>query len=202
MTFVSLRVGEGKHLLAYPIRQGQFLNIASTQPAVHVTDATGKFVVPVKPDEWLACFGKWDPFLVKILSKLPEEGILEWKLCDLPPIETWLYPGGRIALLGDASHPMLPSAAQGAGMGIEDGAAVAEFLARAADKSQIPAVMRAWQAMRLPRTTAIVDVGRLNAANWHAKGDAANVGPALNNGWLYDVRAEARKFPLNLANGH
>lgn len=190
------RVGNGKHLLGYPIRHGEFYNIASTQAEVYTSAAEGKYVVPVSAKVFQETFADWDPLLVKILQRVPEQGTLEWKLADLAPMDTWLFAGGKIALLGDACHPMLPSAAQGAGMGIEDGAAVAEFLARAKDASEIPVVLKAWERMRLPRCSGVVDTGRAQAKKWHEKDPDQGEAPAYLATWGYDVVSEAKKFPL------
>ncbi|CZR56825.1 uncharacterized protein PAC_06714 [Phialocephala subalpina] len=185
-------VGDGCHILGYPIRQGEYYNLVSTQSAIHTTGP--KFVVPVPPSEFHGRFAHWDPLLEKILRHLPQENVLEWKLCDLAPMDSWIFPGGKIVLIGDASHAMLPSAAQGAGMGIEDGAAIAEILARVESKEQIPAALKAFQDLRLPRCTEVVDIGRQNAKKWHQKD--ARGGTVTDDTWNYDVQAEARRVPL------
>ena len=187
-------MGEGCHILGYPIRQGEFFNLVSTQPAVHTKGS--KFVVQVSPSEVVDHYKNWDPKLVAILKNLPEENVLEWKLCDLEPMESWIFPGGKIILLGDASHAMLPSAAQGAGMGIEDGAAIAELLARASDRVQIPAILKTFESLRLPRCTDIVDSGRQNAKKWHGKD--AKGGTVTNEMWNYDVKGAAKSMQLEV----
>jgi salicylate hydroxylase len=154
-------------------------------------------VVKVTPTEFHDRFEHWDPMLEKILRKLPTDNVLEWKLCDLEPMQSWIFPGGKIALMGDASHAMLPSAAQGAGMGIEDGAAVAELLARAENKSQIPSILKTWQNLRLPRCTYIVDSGRQNAKKWHEKD--AKGGTVTDAMWDYDVKREANSIQIEEA---
>lgn len=190
------RVGDGKHILAYPIRRGEFYNIVSTQPEVNTSAEDGKYVVPATAKEFQETFASWDPLLVKVLSKIPEDGILEWKLADLAPMDTWIFPTGKIALLGDACHAMLPSAAQGAGMGIEDGASVAEFLARAEDKSQIPLVLKSWEQMRLPRCTQVVNTGQAHAKKWHEDDPKEGEAKSYVGARAYDVVAEAKAFPL------
>ncbi|CZR65127.1 uncharacterized protein PAC_15027 [Phialocephala subalpina] len=136
-------VGEGCHVLLYPIRQGEYLNVVATQPANHTKGP--KYVVSTDPKKFLDRYKNWDSTLVGVLERLPKDNLLEWKLCDLEPMETWLFPGRKIALLGDASHAMLPSAAQGASMGIEDCSAIAELLARAEHRDQIPQVLKAFR---------------------------------------------------------
>jgi len=186
------RIGKGCHILGYPIRQGEFYNLVSTQPAKHTKGP--KYVVPIDPSEFVDQYKDWDPKLVAILNRLPKENVLEWKLCDLEPMDSWVFPGGKIVLLGDASHAMLPSAAQGAGMGIEDGVAIAELLARATNREQIPAILKTFENLRLPRCTYIVDSGRQNAKKWHEKD--AKGGTVTDEMWEYDVKGAAREISL------
>ncbi|PVH84302.1 FAD/NAD(P)-binding domain-containing protein [Cadophora sp. DSE1049] len=187
-------VGEGCHILVYPIRQGEYLNVVATQPANHTKGP--KFVVPIGPQEFLDRYKHWDLTLVRILERLPKDNLLEWKLCDLEPMETWLFPGEKITLLGDASHAMLPSSAQGAGMGIEDGCAIAELLARAQSRDQIPQVLKAFEKLRLPRCTEIMDSGRQNAKKWHKEN--AKGGTVTDSMWEYDVKSAAQSIPLEV----
>ncbi|KAK5321988.1 hypothetical protein LTR43_007331 [Exophiala xenobiotica] len=185
-------IGEGNHVLVYPVRQGQWLNIVLNQPAIHTRGSN--FVVQVDPAEIAEVYKGWNPTLTKVIQSLPKENVLEWKLCDLEPLESWVFPGGKIALLGDAAHAMLPSAAQGAGMGIEDGACIAEILARLTDRSQIPAALMAYQDLRRPRCTYVVDSGRQNAKKWHE--DNAKGGTVTDAIWDYDIKAESRRVPI------
>jgi salicylate hydroxylase len=171
------------------------LNLVATQPANRTKGA--KYVVPVDPQECVDRYKHWDSTLVRVLERLPKDSLLEWKLCDLEPMETWLFPGGKIALLGDASHAMLPSAAQGAGMGIEDGGAIAELLTRAKHRDQIPLVLKAFENLRLPRCTYIVDSGRQNAKKWHTEN--AKGGTVTDSMWEYDVKGAAQNMPLVVA---
>jgi len=195
MLMIPRRIGEGCHILGYPIRQGEYFNLVATQPANHTKGP--KYVVPIDPKEFFDHYKHWDPKLVAILKKLPQENVLEWKLCDLAPMESWLFPGGKIVLMGDASHAMLPSAAQGAGMGIEDGGAIAELLARAESRDQIPVILKTFENLRLPRCTNIVDSGRQNAKKWHEKD--AKGGTVTEAMWEYDVKGAAQSVPLAFA---
>ena len=62
------------------------------------------------------------------------EQVFKWALFDRPPLETWTR--GRVTLLGDAAHPMLPFMGQGAGQSIEDGLVLARCLAADRDDPQ------------------------------------------------------------------
>lgn len=187
------RVGAGRHALAYPIRKGEVLNVVTTQPAVQT--AGPKYVVKADPAEIVEMYAGWDPLLIKIFQRLPADGVLEWKLCDLEPLDSWIFPGQKIVLIGDAAHAMLPSAAQGAGMGIEDGAAFAELLARARSQADIPACLDAFQRLRLPRCTEVVDTGRQNVKKWHATEEVKG-GTVTDAIWDYDVKTAARNAEI------
>ena len=169
------------------------MNIVLNQPAIHTKGQN--FVVQIDPAEIAEVYSGWHPTLMKIIQALPKENVLEWKLCDLESLDSWVFPGGKIALLGDACHAMLPSAAQGAGMGIEDGVCVAELLARLTDSSQIPVALKAYQSLRLPRCSLVVDSGRQNAKKWHEK-DNVKGGTVTDDIWDYDIKGESRKYPL------
>ncbi len=164
-----------------------------TQPAINAKGET--YIVKDDKSVVLNEYAGWDPRLLKILNNLPEK-VLEWKLCDVEPMDNWTLPGGKIVLLGDAAHAVLPSASQGAAMAIEDGGAIAELLARAENKSQIDAVIKAFQKLRMPRTADVAASGRRNVARW--KKDDTHEESTNDHIWDYDVKAEARKFSIEL----
>ena len=51
----------------------------------------------------------WDPTCRAIIEKTPEDAIIDFKLVYRDPLPSWISKGGRIALLGDAAHPFLPT---------------------------------------------------------------------------------------------
>ena len=73
----------------------------------------------------------WDEKLRTIFQSIPDEKLIDWKLLWRDPVASWVSKNGRIALLGDAAHPHLPSSGQGAAQAIEDGATVGAVLDRA-----------------------------------------------------------------------
>ncbi len=163
------------------------------QPSVRAVGS--KYVVSVDPADVLEEYKDWDPRLVALTKHLPKDGVLEWRLCDLHPLENWIFPGGKIVLIGDASHAMLPSAAQGAAMGIEDGAAIAELLARADSKADLPRILRTFQNLRRDRCIDVVENGSRDARSWHDKDDP-KYKPTSNWVWVYDIKTAAREIPL------
>ena len=80
-----------------------------------------------RPDVLRREFAGWDPRIESLLSQV--QATFRWALYDREPLPTWTK--GRLTLLGDAAHPMLPHLGQGANQSIEDGMALATILARA-----------------------------------------------------------------------
>ncbi|KAM3559474.1 hypothetical protein ARSEF4850_004106 [Beauveria asiatica] len=103
-------------------------------------------------------FSNAEPRLHKLMS-LASGACFIWKFSDLAELDTWTSRNGRVVLLGDAAHAMLPFAAQGAGSSIEDSACLAECITRSSSISKATA---AFEAIRKPRTTYISKAGRLN----------------------------------------
>ncbi len=82
-----------------------------------------------------------------------------WALYDREPLPTW--SNGRLTLLGDAAHPMLPHLGQGANQAIEDGMALATLLAQA-DAASAPAALQVYERIRRERVAEIQRGARLN----------------------------------------
>ena len=97
----------------------------------------------------LAAFEGWHPQVRTILGSVDETFI--WGLFDRRPLERWSV--GRVTLLGDACHAMLPFMAQGAAQAIEDGATLTACLAGA--EKDIPAALRRYERLRLPRASRL-----------------------------------------------
>jgi salicylate hydroxylase len=94
-------------------------------------------------------------------------------MCDRAPIENWA--SGRIALLGDAAHPMLQYLAQGACQAIEDADILAGALRRGAgpDGAMIPASLAGYARARAPHAARVQRTARLWGDIWHVDGVGA-----------------------------
>jgi salicylate hydroxylase len=152
-------MGPGKHFVHYYVQARRLLN----------------FVCLVEQDTWTseswtergdvnaarAAYRDWHPQVRAILDA-PQE-IFIWALLDRPPLPRWSV--GRVTLLGDACHPMLPFMAQGAAQAIEDGAALAAMLTR--HGADVPTALRAYEAARLPRTARIQALATAGKTRFH-----------------------------------
>ncbi len=137
-----------KHFLVFPVRHGAMVNYVGFVP----TDEAMKesWSAPGDPDRLRSEFAGWDPRIARVLAQV--DRCFRWALYDREPLQTWSK--GRLTLLGDAAHPMLPHLGQGANQSIEDGMALATILSRI-DKGQAPAALLAYERLRRERVAEV-----------------------------------------------
>ncbi|HVX92454.1 MAG TPA: FAD-dependent monooxygenase [Xanthobacteraceae bacterium] len=152
-------LGRGKHFLTFPVRSGKLINFVGFVPA----DAEMKesWSAPGDPDALRRDFAGWDPRIVSLLQQV--QAPFRWALYDREPLPTWTR--GRLTLLGDAAHPMLPHLGQGANQSIEDGMALATILARA-DRGSLPAALLAYEGLRRERVAQVQRGARENGLRY------------------------------------
>lgn len=193
-------MGHGKHFMVFPVRSGTLLNYVGFVPldieTVESWSAVGD------RDQLAASFAGWDPQIGKLLDKV--ESCFWWGLFDRAPLRTWC--NGRLTLLGDAAHPMLPHLGQGANQAIEDGVALAILLSdRSA--SDVPAVLRAYEALRRPRTDMVQSEARRNGMRYDSQYESLakrdeeirNIAVLRKNLYDYDVEQAANAAAAALA---
>ncbi|OCC01693.1 hypothetical protein BA190_27405 [Labrys sp. WJW] len=155
----GLWLGGNAHFVHYPVRSGQALNLVAV---THDVDAGPGWSAPQPLAALLPHYAGWDGRLRALLATVPQ-----WR--------TWpLFEGradnriatGRIALIGDAAHPMLPFIAQGGAAAIEDAAELAAQLS-GADDNDVPARMQEWSRLRLPRVRRIQAEAHSNGERYH-----------------------------------
>ncbi len=122
---------EGRMFSRYPLRWGTQINWVAN---AYRPDDVGEesWYAHTDIDEVLEEFGDWHEDVVRIIKASPGRRCLRWALCSRQPLNGWT--AGRVALLGDAAHPMTPFYGMGAGMAFEDAAVLARcFEAEAGD---------------------------------------------------------------------
>jgi len=152
-------LGKGKHFLTFPVRAGQLINYVGFVPADQRMKES--WSSPGDPDVLRREFAGWDQRIESLLQKV--QMTFRWALYDREPLPTWTR--GRLTLLGDAAHPMLPHLGQGANQSIEDGMALATILARA-DCSTVPAALAAYERLRRERVAQVQRGARENGMRY------------------------------------
>jgi len=152
-------LGKSKHFLTFPVRSGELINYVGFVPA----DAEMKesWSAAGDPDMLRAEFDGWDARIGTLLSKV--QNTFRWALYDREPLPVWTK--GRLTLLGDAAHPMLPHLGQGANQSIEDGMALATLLAKAGRANVTPALL-AYERLRRERVATVQRGARENGMRY------------------------------------
>ena len=173
--------GQGKHFLAFPVRAGELLNYVASVP----TDDQMResWSAPGDPAVLAAEFAGWDPRVGELLAQV--ETTFRWGLYDRDPLPYWTR--GRLTLLGDAAHPMLPHMGQGANQAIEDAMALAT-LTRGITAADVPNALIRYQHLRRDHTARVQQGSRANGLRLDSGGAITISQPRVQD---YNVEAEA-----------
>lgn len=131
-------------------------------------------------------FADFEPRIASLLDLARPENCYTWRFSDLPPLEKWSNENGKMVIVGDAAHAMLPYTNQvspsplqfyrrsslplpfqGASQCIEDSASLALCLSNASTPSDFPKILSAFESIRKPRVEWLIKRGHENAKMWH-----------------------------------
>lgn len=191
-------MGEGKHFMVFPVRSGTLLNYVGFVPLAYETVESWSAVGD--RDELAASFAGWDPRIGHLISKI--DHCFWWGLFDRRPLKTWV--NGRVTLLGDAAHPMLPHLGQGVNQGVEDAVALS-ILLEGRPAADVPAALKAYEALRLPRASMVQTEARQNGKRYDSeyssleKRDEEIRNIAALRLRLYDYDIEREAFAVKVA---
>lgn len=160
-------IGPDLHFLASSLKNGQEFNWVFT----HVDDGNieESWQFPGRVEDCLKYVDKWAPIVQEIVRATPTDGrarLIDHKLVFRDPLPTFKSPQERIALIGDAAHPFLPTSIQGASQSIEDGVVLAACL-ELAGKSDVPLAIRAYEKLRYERVHKAQATGVKTREKWH-----------------------------------
>ena len=193
---VQLWMGPDAHLVAYPIAGGRQINVVAVLPGTWNRPGWSALGDPVEvknafvPSKWPAP------------ARMMIGAVDVWRKWALFTLADWgRWSSGTIALLGDAAHAMLPFAAQGAGMAVEDGAVLAKCLAEgsADGAAEVAAALKRYARLRRSRVARVRRAARQAGRIYHLTGAAALAryytikafGPhrmMARADWIYDWR--------------
>ena len=148
--------GEDRHVVIYPVKPDRseiYFVTSQPEPGFNLESWSATGDVEVLRE----AFEAFHPEARAVIDAAPD--VHKRPLVDRDPLQHWI--DGRVALLGDASHPMTPYMAQGAAMAIEDGAILARCLA-GLDRDGVEAGLRRYEATRKARTARMQFTSRQN----------------------------------------
>ncbi len=162
----TIWLGPNKHFVTYYVNGGKNLN------CVCLVEQNGwlneSWSEKGDIEELKMIYKGWNRTIRTLLEYVDPNTLYRWALHDRPPMKEWSK--GRILVLGDAAHPMLPFLAQGAAMAIEDGAVLANCIDNFDD---IEEALNQFEKIRKPRTSYVQLAARRNAKVFHLSGLAA-----------------------------
>ena len=190
-------VGPGCHLLGYYVRGTKLVNIVTQEDTDRWVEEG--WSTRGDPDEMRRSFPNPEPRLAELLSLVTE--CSKWGLFTRPLTHNW--GRGRIQLIGDAAHAMLPNAGQGACQAFEDAYILARWLEASRDPVEAFANFR---RIRIPRVQGVQRLSFSNARFKHMR-DAAAQRESIASGkgsvhgetdwvWNYDPVGDWDKEPM------
>jgi salicylate hydroxylase len=187
-------MGPGRHFVHYFVSAGSLVNfVAITEEDSWQRES---WVDRGEVTDVLAAFRGWHNQVLSIIGSADET--YKWALFDRSPLSRWSVE--RVTLLGDSCHPMLPFMGQGAAQAIEDAATLRGCLLKF--PSDVPAALRLYEQLRLPRASRLQGMSETNKSRFHLPDgpdqkdrDAQMAGGATDwsfaaIAWLYEHDAE------------
>jgi len=183
----TLWLGPGHHFVHYPVSGGRLVNVVAMAPAG--AWRTESWIAEGSVADLMHEFEGWDARVTQLISAATDTK--RWALYDREPLGSWV--NGRLALLGDAAHAMLPFFGQGAAQAVEDAEALGACLAGVGPDA-VPEALKRYESIRLPRASKVQLMSRGREVQNHlpdgveqerrdagfGKGD-----PLRQSAWLY-----------------
>jgi 2-polyprenyl-6-methoxyphenol hydroxylase-like FAD-dependent oxidoreductase len=186
-------IGPDLHFLVSSLKGGKEFNWVFT----HVDDGNieESWQFPGRIEDCLKYVKGWAPIVQEIVKSTPEDArLIDHKLVFRDPLPTFISPKARIALIGDAAHPFLPTSIQGASQSIEDGVVLAACL-ELAGKKEVALAIKAYERIRYERVHKAQATGVKTREKWHKANwdEIARTPEAIHltrEGWLLNFDAE------------
>ncbi|WAC71960.1 FAD-dependent monooxygenase [Roseateles sp. SL47] len=187
----AVYLGPGRSLLRYRVRGMEALNVVTFARVDHWTEEG--WSLAADPRDLQAAFEHWHPDVRDMIDALGRHSAFKWGLFGRAELPQWQR--GRVSLVGDAAHPMLPFLGQGAAMAIEDGVLMARALAQGHD---VEAALACYERVRHGRATRTVTRADAHGLRLHQHPIDADDGTPLPQDDFMEFDFDVATTPLNV----
>lgn len=159
-SYSVLWLAKGRHFLVFPISKNESLNIVAfvTKTEAEAADTEESWTQECDRSEVEKDFAGFEATVQHLIKQMPQPAS-KWRLNYREPLDQWVHMGGRVALVGDASHSMMPHQGAGAGQAAEDDYILAHcldgFLSQKNKDKSLQDWMQLYQQVRLPRAQKV-----------------------------------------------
>ncbi|MFN7025539.1 MAG: FAD-dependent monooxygenase [Pseudorhizobium sp.] len=160
---VSAFLGPSAHLVCYPLKEAAAYNLVAIASGISPGKTWDAKATEAQRELLLSRLTRWDQSITSLLANASAPTF--WPLYEMVP-GRW-HNGRDTVLIGDAAHAMMPFAAQGAAMAIEDAFLLASHVA---SNTSLPHALDAFETERLPRINRVRARGTFNRFAYHARG--------------------------------
>jgi salicylate hydroxylase len=164
---LQLWLAPGRHSIAtaVPKRNEYDIQVTDHEYGFEPDGCVGTWNERITDMSWLRDRLKdFNPAIRKILGDA--SSCWKWRLAESAALPSWTSENGRVVLLGDSCHAMVPFAGQGAAQCIEDAAVLSELLSRASSIEEIPRLTKKYEELRKPRVERVQAYARANGVNY------------------------------------
>lgn len=180
--------------MVYPTTNNRQLNFVCLFPTALLDENVehdSQYSQKASKEQMLEIYRDFEPQVQDLLKMADPNKLKYWPLMDMAELPS--YTSGKIVLLGDAAHPFLPFAYQGAGLAIEDGAAVGVMLEKVESDQELETGLQLYEQLRHSRCSSEQQFSR-DLFKDHSKELAWDPLQAFANIYLYRVMNEAQKL--------
>jgi salicylate hydroxylase len=141
-------IGLGRVFVHFSLRKNSIVNIVANARQSRWEDEG--WAIPAKVSELRELYADFHPNVLQLIDAIEPAALYKWGLRVREPLAQWTL--GRVSMLGDAAHPMLPFLGQGAVMAIEDGMVLGRCFAKAMSPQE---ALRLYESVRKDRANAV-----------------------------------------------